>query len=370
MSVLIILSVPVNVLDSGLSYSVKPMPKHKKNPEVGTKNTSYGPQMYLEYSDAVACEVGEEVTLMDWGNAFIKNIQKNGDVVVSIDISLNLDGDFKKTKKKLTWLCKGNTSDTHPVNLVLLDYDYLITKKKLEEDDTFEDCVNKHTEFKEEAIGDANLMHLKKGDIIQLERKGFYICDKPYDAANPVVHLILIPDGRAESIALKAGAPISETPVKVVEKSAKKSTEPAKTKKSDMYAVDSIYGNSIERHTAVGKMYAIDSIYPAVKESKKAVTEKKKGKDSQPKKENTPEPSSIISRLDMCVGKVLSVKKHPEADSLYVETIDVGEEVPRTVVSGLVNFMKPEEIDGKLIIVLKNLKPVSMRGIKSFAMVL
>ena len=72
----------------------------------------------------------------------------------------------------------------------------------------------------------------------------------------------------------------------------------------------------------------------------------------------------------MCVGKVLSVKKHPDADSLYIETIDVGEPEPRQVVSGLVKFMKPEEIDGKLLLVLKNLKPVAMRGVKSFAMVL
>ncbi len=70
------------------------------------------------------------------------------------------------------------------------------------------------------------------------------------------------------------------------------------------------------------------------------------------------------------VGKILSVAKHPDADSLYVEEIDVGEEAPRTVVSGLVKFMKPEDMKDKTILVLKNLKPVSMRGIKSHAMVL
>lgn len=50
--------------------------------------------------------------------------------------------------------------------------------------------------------------------------------------------------------------------------------------------------------------------------------------------------------------------------------IDVGEEKPREVVSGLVKFLKPEELLGKTILVLKNLKPVAMRGIKSYAMVL
>ena len=59
------------------------------------------------------------------------------------------------------------------------------------------------------------------------------------------------------------------------------------------------------------------------------------------------------------VGKVVSVKKHPDADSLYVEQIDVGEEKPREVVSGLVRYMREEDINGKTILVLKNLKPAS-----------
>jgi len=38
-----------------------------------------------------------------------------------------------------------------------------------------------------------------------------------------------------------------------------------------------------------------------------------------------------ITRFDLRVGKIVSVEKHPDADSLYVEQIDVGEEKPRTV---------------------------------------
>lgn len=42
-----------------------------------------------------------------------------------------------------------------------------------------------------------------------------------------------------------------------------------------------------------------------------------------------------ISRFDLRVGKIVSVEKHPDADSLYVEQIDVGEEKPRTVLQSL-----------------------------------
>lgn len=40
-----------------------------------------------------------------------------------------------------------------------------------------------------------------------------------------------------------------------------------------------------------------------------------------------------VSRLDLRVGRIISAKKHPDADALYVEDVDVGEEQPRTVVS-------------------------------------
>jgi len=74
--------------------------------------------------------------------------------------------------------------------------------------------------------------------------------------------------------------------------------------------------------------------------------------------------------IDLRVGKILEVKRHPDADSLYVEQIDVGEETPRTVVSGLVNYIPIEQMQDKVLIAVCNLKPASMRGVKSFAMVL
>lgn len=76
------------------------------------------------------------------------------------------------------------------------------------------------------------------------------------------------------------------------------------------------------------------------------------------------------SRLDIRVGKIVEVENHPEADSLYVEKIDVGEGVPRTIVSGLRNFVPIEEMKNRDVIVLCNLKPAKMRGIESCGMVL
>ncbi|KAF5739139.1 methionyl-tRNA synthetase family protein [Tripterygium wilfordii] len=100
----------------------------------------------------------------------------------------------------------------------------------------------------------------------------------------------------------------------------------------------------------------------------------KKQRPAKPKAEAKPkakaEPEISITRLDIRVGIIKKVQKHPDADSLYVEEIDIGEEQPRTVVSGLVKYIPLEEMQNRKVCVLCNLKPATMRGIKSQAMVL
>lgn len=75
-------------------------------------------------------------------------------------------------------------------------------------------------------------------------------------------------------------------------------------------------------------------------------------------------------KLDMRVGQVVSVEKHPEADALYIEKIDLGESEPRTIVSGLAQYVPLEEMKDRLVVVLCNLKPVKLKGIMSAGMVL
>merc|ERR1712223_1714790 len=94
----------------------------------------------------------------------------------------------------------------------------------------------------------------------------------------------------------------------------------------------------------------------------------------KPAKVNGPpakkEEEIVPSRLDIRIGKIVEVKKHPEAEALYVETIDLGESEPRTIVSGLVNFVPIEEMQDRMVVVLCNLKKAKLKGIESFGMVL
>merc|ERR1711892_874711 len=75
-------------------------------------------------------------------------------------------------------------------------------------------------------------------------------------------------------------------------------------------------------------------------------------------------------RLDIRVGKIVEVSRHPDAEKLYVSKIDLAEPTPRTIVSGLVDFVPQEKMEGRSVVVLTNLKPAKMRGIESQGMVL
>ncbi|CAH0553722.1 unnamed protein product [Brassicogethes aeneus] len=96
----------------------------------------------------------------------------------------------------------------------------------------------------------------------------------------------------------------------------------------------------------------------------------KKEKKAKEPKEAPQELPIDIGRLDLRIGKVEDVQRHPDADSLYVLKINCGEEKPRTVCSGLVKHVPIEELRDRAVILLCNLKPVKMRGITSEAMVM
>ncbi|KAF7288574.1 hypothetical protein HMN09_01386500 [Mycena chlorophos] len=117
---------------------------------------------------------------------------------------------------------------------------------------------------------------------------------------------------------------------------------------------------------------------PAVESAPAPAAEAKPKKEKKEKKEkgcaaaaaeDSGEP--VPSMIDLRVGHIVDIMKHPDADGLYVEQIDLGEETgPRTVVSGLVHYIPIEQMRDKYLVAVCNLKPASMRGVKSFAMVL
>lgn len=77
-----------------------------------------------------------------------------------------------------------------------------------------------------------------------------------------------------------------------------------------------------------------------------------------------------FAKIDMRAGTILAAEKVEKADKLLKLSVDLGEGTPRTIVSGIAQHFKPEEIVGKQVTVVANLAPRKMRGIESQGMIL
>lgn len=75
-------------------------------------------------------------------------------------------------------------------------------------------------------------------------------------------------------------------------------------------------------------------------------------------------------KVEFKVGKILEVKDHPNADKLYVVTVDVGD-VQKTLVAGIKgSYPDKEALVGKQVVVVTNLEPATLRGVESQGMIL
>ncbi|XP_075222191.1 glutamyl-prolyl-tRNA synthetase [Lycorma delicatula] len=181
--------------------------KHPKNPDVGTKTVWTSPKVLIDYTDAEMLKEGENTTFINWGNLKINKINRKGDLIENVEASLNLeDKNFKKTLK-LTWLAVDcDNSNSQLVPCIVHYYDHIISKPVLGKEEDFKDYIGHETKTVMKMLGDPELRNIKKSDIIQLQRKGFFICDSPYKSASlhtgvesPAV-LIFIPDGHTKEM--------------------------------------------------------------------------------------------------------------------------------------------------------------------------
>ena len=76
-----------------------------------------------------------------------------------------------------------------------------------------------------------------------------------------------------------------------------------------------------------------------------------------------------FEKVSLKVGEIIECKRHENADKLLVSKIKIGSEI-RQIVSGIAKYYKPEELVGKKVAVVTNLKPIKIRGVESFGMVL
>ncbi len=123
----------------------------------------------------------------------------------------------------------------------------------------------------------------------------------------------------------------------------------------------------------------------AEQETKAAEAFTKKQADQEAKPEQAVKPAPVPKPLlyvdlpleerfkkliDLRVAKIVKIERHPKADKLYIETLDDGSGIERVIVSGIVPFYKEEELLGKNIVLVHNLKPAKLRGTESRGMLL
>jgi len=99
------------------------------------------------------------------------------------------------------------------------------------------------------------------------------------------------------------------------------------------------------------------------------------GPKKKAKKKAAPEPPAEITidefaRVQLKTATVLAAEAVPKADKLLKLTVDAGEAEPRTVVAGVARHYAPEELVGRQVVIVANLKPAKLMGVTSQGMVL
>lgn len=135
---------------------------------------------------------------------------------------------------------------------------------------------------------------------------------------------------------------------------------------TEMRDFDSLdYFGQLEETEVVKKMKPLFARIDAEK-----FMEEMNAKKAEEKEPGLPEIAiDDFAKCELKVGTVVSCEKHPKADRLLVEQIDLGSEV-RQIVSGISKYYKPEEMVGKQVVVITNLKPRKLKGVESNGMIL
>ena len=132
---------------------------HPKDASVGQKPVMYGRDLLIEREDAKGLQVGQKVTLMKWGNATItrkEGDENNFELVATVDEE---DKAFKGTVK-LTWICNDPATTCE---VTMREFDHLITKAKVEEEDDIEKIFNRNSRFEDVGIAEGLVKSLPQG---------------------------------------------------------------------------------------------------------------------------------------------------------------------------------------------------------------
>ncbi|MCI7327058.1 MAG: methionine--tRNA ligase [Clostridiales bacterium] len=138
----------------------------------------------------------------------------------------------------------------------------------------------------------------------------------------------------------------------------------------DTFVFDLLEGNKVCRGEAIFPRLDIEKELKELDELKKQQAAAKDGAGENVPLKLKPEIEyGDFDKMDFRVGTILSAEKHPDADRLLVFQVQMGTE-KRQIISGIAKDFSPEEMVGKKVIVVANLKPRMLRGMESKGMIL
>ena len=134
-------------------------PLHPRDKTLGHKPVIFGKELLIEFDDAKSISVGEKVTLIKWGNC---TITRKDEIDGALQLYATIDVDdynFKDTKK-LTWICDDPATTCE---IKMCEFDHLITKEKVEENDDIEQIFNRNSRFEDVGIAEGIIRSLPQG---------------------------------------------------------------------------------------------------------------------------------------------------------------------------------------------------------------
>lgn len=114
----------------------------------------------------------------------------------------------------------------------------------------------------------------------------------------------------------------------------------------------------------------IDKLRKEIEEAAKAAEQAAKKEEASVQEVAAPIEFDDFTKVDLRIGKVLVVEDHPKADRLFRCEVDLGEEKPRQILAGLKEHFTAEDLLGRQVVVVANLKPRKIRGLESHGMML
>mmetsp|Transcript_1527 Transcript_1527/g.2926 ORF Transcript_1527/g.2926 Transcript_1527/m.2926 type:complete len:570 (-) Transcript_1527:500-2209(-) len=180
------------------------VPSNSKAPSTvpaQTRPMRLGNQVLLEAEDANTCKAGDNIILLWWGVVEVTSVVKDESTGCVTSLTGVRKPEVKpssKMKQKFNWVAQ----DEDVCEASIVEFDHLITKPKMEEDDKMENFLRSPTKGTMPVLVEPALKQLKTGDIVQLVRRGFFRVDAPFDAGNPAgsLELVLIPDGKKSAM--------------------------------------------------------------------------------------------------------------------------------------------------------------------------